>query len=245
MASRGVSEYLTLLPSACFTFVMIGGVLAFFVYSSKQRAQMQIDTAQYQAGAMAQRLGMRLERGEPHINLFVNQSAFANQTYDVVLRGERNGVPIELIYLKQVWVETHLMSATRHRKWQGQLTARTGARFGHFEVTLRHPQTWNAVRPFFSVAMQEVMTGNARTDSMLRVTTDNPAIAGPLGALLEPLTRLNYVHVIGRDGEVTFLVSHAAVGQGNEMIGVGYALHDAEVIYDILTRIVLVAEGRG
>lgn len=239
-----MSDLVTLLPSLGFPVLMIVGVVALMIWQHKQRGKIQQQTADYQAGAIAQRLGIRVEKGDPNTNLFVNQGGLATQKYDVLLRGERHGVPIEIVYFKEVWVEQHIMSATRHRTWQGQLTARTNARFGHFEVTLRQPQQWNRVRSFFSQPMQELPTGNGRTDSMLRVTGDNPQIASALGGLLEPLTRLNYVHVIGRDGEVSFLMSHSDAGMGNEMMGVGYALHDCELIFDVLTRVVLTAEGR-
>lgn len=239
-----MADLFAVLPSVGFAVLMIVGVFALMFWQHKQRAKIQRDTAEYQAGAIAQRLGIRVEKGDPNTNLFVNQGGLAQQSYDVLLRGERNGVPIEIVYFKKVWIESDWVSSTQYRQWQGQLTARTNARFGHFEVTLRQPQQWNRVRSFFAQPMQELSTGNARTDSMLRVTGDNPAIAGALGGLLEPLTRLNYVHVVGRDGEVSFLMSHSDAGMGNEMIGVGYALYDCETIFDVLTRIVLTAEGR-
>ncbi|MCA9605630.1 MAG: hypothetical protein KC619_08555 [Myxococcales bacterium] len=239
-----MDQLLAIVPSISFAALMVVGVIGYMIYAQKHRAQIQKDTADYQAGAMAQRLGMRIERGDPHQNLFVNTQLFETAKIDVALRGERHGVPIEIVYLKETWTETGIVSSTIHRKWEGRLTARTPAQFGHFEVSLRQPQSYNVVRSYFAHPMPELPTGDPRTDSLLRVTGDNPPIAGALGPLLAPLTRLNYVHVIGRPGEVTFLMSHCAGGRGLEMMGVGYALHDAELIFDVLTRIALTAEGR-
>lgn len=239
-----MADLLAIVPSLGFAALMVVGVIGFLIYSQKRRGQIQKDTADYQAGAVAARLGMRVERGDPGQNLFVNAGLYETAKIDAVLRGERHGVPIEIVYLKENWTETGILTTTLHRKWEGRLTARTPAQFGHFEVSLRQPQSYNRTRSFFANPMPELSTGDARTDSMLRVTGDNPAIAGALGPLLSPLTRLNYVHVVGRPGEVTFLMSHSDAGKGLEMIGVGYALHDAELILDVLTRIALTAEGR-
>lgn len=239
-----MAELLGILPSVGFAALMVVGVVGFLIYSQKQRAQIQKDTANYQAGAIAQRLGMRLERGDPAQNLFVNSTLFETVKIDAVLRGERHGVPIEIVYLKETWTETGVVYSTTTRKWEARLTARTPAQFGHFEVCMRQPQAYNAVRSFFSNPMPELPTGDPRTDSLLRVTGDNPPVAGALGPLLAPLTRLNYVHVIGRPGEISFLMSHCAGGRGLEMMGVGYGLHDADLILDVLTRIALTAEGR-
>lgn len=239
-----MEELLAIASPICTVSVMVSFVVVVLVWQKKNRAQMDQDTQEYRVGSIAERLGMRIERGEPMTNLLVNQAALESQRYDVVLRGERQGVPIELVYFKAVWVEAEFIRSTQYREWEARLTARTGAQFGHFEATLRQPQQWNRVRTYFSQPMPELSTGNGRTDSMLRVTGDNPAIAGALGGLLEPLTRLNYVHVIGRPGEVTFLVSHSDAGRGTEMIGVGYALHDCELIFDVLSRVVRTAEGR-
>lgn len=239
-----MSDLLAILPSFGFAGLMVVGVIGYMIWAQKARGQMQKDTAQYQAGAIAQRLGMRVVRGDPNTNLFVNGAGLANQRYDVHVTGERQGVPLEIVYFKEVWTETGILTTTVHRQWEGRLTALTQAAFGHFEVTLRQPQQWNGVRSFFANPMPELSTGDPRTDSLLRVTGDNPAIAGALGGLLAPLTRLNYVHVVGRPGQISFLMSHSSAGRGNEMIGVGYALFDAETIFEVLTRIALTAEGR-
>lgn len=94
-------------------------------------------------------------------------------------------------------------------------------------------------------AFAEVPTGQPQVDATLRLRTDNQQLAASLGPLLLPLTTLNDVHIAAGLGKVSFLMSHADIGDGNEMVGVGYALYDAERIYDVLTRIVLTAEGRG
>ena len=240
-----MSDLLTIAPGLFVPILMIGVVIFMLFYSRKRQAQIQKDHAHYQAGAIAQRLGIRVEKGDPARNLFIpGKGSMEQQRIDVLLRGERNGVPVELVFFKETQYEQGILQTTVHRSWEGRLTAKTNASFGHFEITLRQPQGWNRVRPYFANPMQEVATGDARTDSLLRVTSDNPTIAASLGGLVSPLTTLNYVHVIGCPGEVSFLMSHSDAGRGNEMIGVGYALHDCELIYDVLTRIVLTAEGR-
>lgn len=241
-----MSDLLAIAPGLIVPMVMVAAVAALLIYQQKQRAQISKDTAQYQAGALAQRLRMRIERGHPGTNLFfTGLTSLENQHFDVLLRGEHLGVPIELVFYRQVQREQGVFEVTVHREWDSRLTARTSASFGHFEVTLRHTQAYNRVRPYFENPMPEVPTGDPRTDSLLRVCTDNPAIAAHLGALLSPLTSMSYVHVIGRPGEVSFVMANCDAGRGNEMVGVGYALHDAERIYDVLARIVLAAEGRG
>ena len=240
-----MADWIALAPSMLVPVVGIALVVGYMIYGHKQRAKTQADTTEYQAGAIAQKLGIGVERGDPNLNLFVpGKGGLQNQHYDVLLRGQRNGVPLEVVYFRQVTTEQGFMSVTRNRSWEARITARTDAAFGHFEATLRQPQQWNRTRTYFENPMQELRTGDARTDSLLRVTGDNPAIAPSLGALLAPLTSLNYVHVIGRPGEVSFLMSHSDAGKGNEMIGVGYALYDAVVISDVLTRIVLTAQGQ-
>lgn len=224
---------------------------ATFGYMFFVRGRAMASVPSYQAGALAARLGMHIERGHPGFNLFVTGvGSLADQHFDVLLRGERHGVPIELVYFRHNTTDERfeLLTATTHftmtRRWEGRLTARTHASFGHFEVSLRHPNSYNRVAPFFDAPLQEVPTGHPAVDAALRLRTDNPGLAPHLGALLAPLTTLQYVHVVGHPGQVSFLMSHADVGKGHEMIGVGYALHDAERIYDVLTRIVLTAEGR-
>jgi len=241
-----MGDWLALAPSLLVPFVGVALVIGYMVWGVKQRAKIQEDTTDYQAGAIAQRLGLRVERGSPQQNLFYpGQPAFGDQLIDVLIRGERRGVPLEIVYFKKNTTEQKIMSVKVRREWQAQVIAHTTAAFGHFEVTLRQPAQWNRVRPFFERPMPELTTGDARTDAMLRVSGDNPAIAAALGPLLSPLTSMEYVHVVGRPGQIAFLMDNSDAGKGLELMGVGHTLYHVETVVDVLTNVVLTAQGQG
>ena len=242
-----MEQLLALGPTLVIPIIMLGAVGVMLVYSHKQRTKLKRDHAHYQAGPLAGQLGMRLEKGDPYFNLFVPDAhATDAQHVDVLMRGERDGVPIELIYFRKVtkkrdWNTVHVTS-----EWQVEFAARTSANFGHFEVSVRNPESYAKVRPFFERPMPELATGDPRVDSVLRLTGDNPAIAAPLGALLLPLASLHYVHVVAEPGAVKFLMSHGGQSRqarGLEMIGVSMSLPYADVILGVLTSIVRTAQG--
>jgi hypothetical protein len=240
-----MADLLGVAPALFVPMVMVALVIGGLIYGRRHLSRVQRDTTDYQAGAIAQRLGLRLERGNPAQNLFVTgRMAEEVQHFDVRLAGQRNEVPVEIVYFRNVEHERGFLEVTIHQTWDVRLTARTTASFGHFEVCLRNPQAHNRVRPYFENPMPELRTGHPVTDRALRITGDNPAIATPLGELLAPLASLQYVHVVGEPGAISFLMSRGDGGRGNEMMGVGYGLYDADRILDVLTRIALTAEGR-
>ncbi|GAB5543851.1 MAG: hypothetical protein RLO52_12320 [Sandaracinaceae bacterium] len=241
-----MSELLAVAPVVLFAGLMGVGVIAYLIYGQKHREGLQEQTKDYRAGALAERLGLQVVRGDPAQNLWVTGTGFSDvQHFDVRLSGQKNGVPVDIVYFRDVAHEKHsLREMTIHSTWEVRLAAETNANFGHFEATIRNPKAYSRVRPFFDNPMPELQTGHPAVDQAFRLTGDNPAIAQALGPLLAPLTSLVYVHVVGAPGQVSFRLDRGDMGRGSELMGVAYGLYDAERILDVLSRIVLTAEGR-
>lgn len=237
---------LGILPAVFFAGVMGVGAIAFVVYGQKRLGQLQEQTRDYTAGAVAQRLGMEVVRGAPGQNLWITgKTALESQHLDICIAGQWAGVPVDIVYYRDVQHEKHNWTEmTVHSEWEVRIAAHTEASFGHFEVMFRRPKAHNTVTSFFRNPMPELRTGHPHVDATYRVTGDNPAIAEALGELLAPLIGLEYVHVVGAPGRVSFRLDRGAAGRGNEMMGVAYALYDAERVLNVLTAIVRTAEGR-
>ena len=94
---------LGILPAVFFAGVMGVGAIAFVVYGQKRLGQLQEQTRDYTAGAVAQRLGMEVVRGAPGQNLWITgKTALEGLHLEICVAGQWAGVPVHIVYYRDV-----------------------------------------------------------------------------------------------------------------------------------------------
>jgi hypothetical protein len=220
--------------------------LAFVVYyvfvMRKQQIGKTDDTnAGFRAGALAERLRMTLETGDPMYNLFVpcadagvNRGAKDNQPVhvDILMRGQREGVPLQLRYLLHTEKKTdHIEGVIRWTTLvECSMTATCKQEFPQFEVTSRSTATGSVER---ILACPETHSGNPSIDSAFLVATKETAMAAllakHLGAFAE--FKVGGVHIVGDGKTVSFQMRQ------DKPVMIGYGLYYPEAMASGLVAI--------
>jgi hypothetical protein len=235
-------------------FVLLGAgfVLYTFRRGKAMRQRLDRDTAQARAGALAQRLGLQLERGDPGFNLqHAPVGALEHQAVDVLLRGAPHGVPLEIVYFRKVEDATTGWQAfagerTTKIQWDCRITAHMAANIGRFEIRLRAPNAACRVRSYFGDDPPPARSfADLELDRVLVIGADDPDVAMRLASLVRTVATMQYVHIVGERGRVSFEMGHGAFASGMQMaVGPAYGFSAIDPIVHTLTTIACALDGR-
>jgi hypothetical protein len=211
------------------------------VLRKKQVASLDQSNAGYRAGALAQRLGLNLVKGDPEFNLFIPFTDAGVMSgpkddkpihIDVLIQGEKNGVPVELRYFYRKEQKTdHIEGKIRWTTWfDCAMSATAKQAFPEFEVTSRTTSTGPITR---KLALPEVKTGNASVDSTYLVTTKEASMAKLLGDHMGAFAQYTTggVQLVGDGSTVSFPMER------DKSVMVGYGLYFAESMAENLVAI--------
>lgn len=222
-------------PIQTILFPLLGiAALAFYmlVLRKRQAATMDQNSAGYRAGALAERLGLQVVQGDPMFNLFIPQATVDAMKgprdgqpvhIEILLRGEVEGVPLELHYLSRAEKKTDYIGGVVHwTNWfECRLTAQAKRPFPEFEVVSRATPLGLITR---RLAVAEARTGNPSVDAMYSVATAEPAMARLLGSQMDAFSEFVTagVHLVGDGKAVSFQMEQAKPPM------IGYALYYPE-----------------
>lgn len=229
------------IPIQVFLVPIIGAIaVAYTLYQrravpKKQDAQF----ANFRAGELAQRLGLRLIEGDPAFNLFIR---YANVDVmrgpsdkkpvhvSVRMQGEPQGLPLELVYLYRVEQETDYMSNTvTWRTWfDCRMIVHARQPFPPFEVVSR-TTPWGPIAQV--QPLTPASTGNPSIDATYAVATPERGVAQLLGQVLVNFGTFATagVHLVGDGRSVAYVMK-----QDKPPI-VGSALYFAEAMSALLS----------
>jgi hypothetical protein len=172
-----------------FLFPAIGILLTLVVFAYRRTSIANLETqyANYRAGELARRLGLRLVEGDPQFNLCafdvpgkVRYGFTTTRTIDVRIRmqGEPHGVPLELIYSLQQESKSIYRTTTVTTHFDCRMTAYARQTFPPFEVLSRKAPV-GSIEQAHPIA--PLPTGNPAVDETYLVATAEPAMARLLG----------------------------------------------------------------
>jgi hypothetical protein len=171
--------------------------------------------AQYQAGRLAQQLGLNVVEGDPATNLGVRlanpEMRRGHSPSDplhvrVVLTGRPQGLPVELRYEYREQTEG-VLTITREERFACRMTVLAGRSFPPFEVTSRQLR-YGTVVPLQD--LPELSTGRPDIDATYVVSSAAPDMAELLGETLDgsaPLAGTG-VHLLGDGRGVAFVMQN-------------------------------------
>jgi hypothetical protein len=202
------------------------------VIRKRQIGNLDQGNAGYRAGALAERLGLTLVKGDPAYNLFIplaNAGVAAGAKDDkpvhveILMQGEQDGVPLELRYYLHKERKTDYIENVIHWKtaFECSMRARAKQAFPEFEVTSRTTSTGPIAR---TTTCPVTPTGVASVDGAYLVATAEPAmaklLADHMGAFAE--FHVGGVHLVGDGNAVSFQMQH------DRAVQIGYGLYYPE-----------------
>jgi hypothetical protein len=212
-----------------------------FVMRKRQAASLDEGNANYRAGALAERLGLTLAKGDPAYNLFIPMSNAGVMSgpkdgkaveVDILMQGSRDNVPLRLrYYLRKEKQTDYIESVIRWTTWfDCNMSAEAKQPFPEFEVTSRATSTGPITR---TLKCPEARTGEPEVDSTYLVATAEPAMAKLLAEYVGAFAafKVGGVHLVGDGKTVSFVMRH------DKSVMVGYGLYDAEAMADGLVAI--------
>jgi hypothetical protein len=231
-----------------FVLLLVG---ASFFYRNAMMKAANKTYANYTLADMARRLGLNVVEGDPGLNMVMAQSAHGVQRYESkggvlgALAGDGTkqtraravgnpwGRPYEFLYWQRSDVDKGLTETLHTLYFECSLAARVNAAFPPFEVHLRTPAQF--LEPNAKLALPPSPTGNAALDQVMVVKCADPRVAPALAPALVPLMSQGFVHILGGEGEVRALSTHASHS---------VLVMNAELFLRALEQIACTLEGR-
>lgn len=206
-------------PFLYLIFPVVALGYALFMRSKQKKMTQGYDEqyANFRAGALAQRLGLQLLKGDPTYNFMVthaNQSVARGATdskainIDIEMSGTPFGVPLTFRYLYRVERESGFNSTTYKTWFNCRMIASAKQAFPPFEVTSRNTALGRIVR---EQTLPDAPTHNAAVDAEFQVTTPEPALAQLLGPILPEFSAFGSagVHLLGDGRQVSFVMNQS------------------------------------
>ncbi len=198
-----MSDFLCSLASSApivLVAIVAGLHIYFRVRSAPARAAM---TQRLRTDAIAQRLGLSIVEGDPTF-AFVDVGGQSGTRRRIVLRGERAGAPLELVYAYERTDRASFGEVHVSTTFECRLTAYARQPFPRFEVMSQLPGI-----PQREPLLPRVATGHSLVDGALIVKTQEPALAELLGRVLPQYASafaMSGMHVLGDGYSVSFLM---------------------------------------
>lgn len=196
-------------------------------------AEMEAKDAHARAGEVARRMGLTLVAGNPTFNFFhtgrwkdVGEAMKGGMLggpdrpdIEIRMQGTPGGRRVELIYVDRLRVEKNVLSREVHRWLDMRLVVAVDAPFPDFEVHIRNPNPSMRPEPQLTLAPQSF--GDSMLDATLVLKTNDVRIAAAIADGMRLFDPNYYVHVIGKDGVLTFRCTEMAgmsFGNGDKLL---------------------------
>ena len=183
-------------------FVLVIVVLGLFIFQRMKLKQGLAENQDKNFGAVADRMGLRVETGDPNTNLLYFMEKMGN--YDRELRA--SGQPYAHIasFLVKDGVKKQDLIAVRRitRTYGCFLQLKLRQPIAPFEVVLRNPNQYLIPTEDMAerVDLQEAPSGNPTVDAQFVIRTLDPRVAAALVPALQILSAQLFVHLAG-DGD--------------------------------------------
>jgi len=201
--------------------VMVIAVVALLIFQRLKMKQGIAQNADKNFGAVAERLGMRVEEGDPNTNLLYFMEKMGS--YERVLRatGKPYGHVATLKVIDSVKKQDFAAFRRVTKSYGCFLQLKLQQQVAPFEVILRNPNQY--IIPTEDMAertdVRESPSGNAAIDAQFIIRAADPRIAAALTPALQILSQQLFVHLAGEGDELWINVTR---------MGLGYFAHSIE-----------------
>ncbi len=166
-------------------------------------ANMMMMTGYYEAG----------QKFEPTGGAYARMTGKGTKTVRVRMLGEPYGHPTEFVYHSRTDVDPGVSQTTYTTWFDCRLTIQVPVRFPAFEIVPRAQQKRGfEIRP--EKPMPPASFGDPALDATLALTTSEPAVGPVLAPAAAAMAHFTYVHVLGSDGMVSFLLNRTGYTAG-------------------------------
>jgi hypothetical protein len=184
--------------------VLVIAVIALFIY---QRVRLQQGLAQNQDktfGAVADRLGMRVEEGDPNTNLLYFMEKMGNYQRELRASGQPYSHLASFRVIDSVKKQDLIVVRRVTRSYGCFLQVKLRQQVPPLEVVLRNPNQY--LIPTQEMAerteLREVSSGDPTIDAQFVIRTADPRIAPFLVPALQILSQQLFVHLAGEGDEL-------------------------------------------
>ncbi|MEM9863150.1 MAG: hypothetical protein AAF938_16260 [Myxococcota bacterium] len=196
--------------------LVVGALVVFSIVWNKVRlARAKEAFADAVAGALAEKMGLEVIKGDPFANLMLvaheNAQKGDNEASEMLLEGTPGGRFTRVAYYHRRKVDAHFASSTI-TTWVGaEISVQVHASFPEFEVVLKNPKGYaGELKP--KLAAPPHVTGHRSVDARIGVKSLHPEVARVLGPALEPAAGWGWVHIHGEAEKLTFHATKRTLG---------------------------------
>mgnify|MGYP001326760918 CR=1 FL=1 len=179
-------------------------VLAMVVWQRMRLSQSLAENKDKTLGALAARLGLADEEGDPALNLMFFQQPSGDYQRQLRASGAPYGRKAAFILLDGVATSEYIVYRRITHSFGCFLDVELAREVARFEVVLRAPNEY--LLPLQGMAddasLKEAKTGNPQLDGRYVVRTADPALAPLLAPALEVLGQQHFVHLAGQGNRV-------------------------------------------
>ncbi|MEZ4437885.1 MAG: hypothetical protein R3B72_02270 [Polyangiaceae bacterium] len=209
-------------------------VLAMVVFSIVARRRGLAQTQHATVGALAQRLGLHVQAGDPSTNLYYLSQPSGDFERRIRLAGAPRGRRIDWAFADGQSTQDFLLVAFSTHRFGCYLGVEVGVPFADFEITLRQPPQYLEPSPMLA-HLPEVRSGDPAVDAAYLVRAGDMRLAPALVPAIHALRGRGYVHIVGQQGRLMLPITR---------YGLPYFVHDAEAYVQILEIFACLFEGR-
>jgi hypothetical protein len=187
-----------------FVIVIVIAVVGLFIW---QRMRLKESLAQNQDknfGAVADRLGMRVEEGDPNTNLLFFMEKRGNYERSLRASGQPYAHPASFAVMDGVKTNEYLVYRRITHSFGCYLDAKLKQSIPPFEVVLRHPNQYLIPNQDFGARTEllETPTKNAALDAQFVIRSAEPRIASLLAPALQVIAQQPFVHLAGEGNQL-------------------------------------------
>jgi hypothetical protein len=184
--------------------ILVVAVVALFIYQRVRLKQGLAENQDKAFGAVADRLGMHVEVGDPSTNLLYFMEKMGNYERELRASGQPYAHPASFQVIDGVKKQDLIVVRRVTRTYGCFLQLKLRVQIPPFEVVLRNPNQYliptqeMAERP----ELREMPSGNPAVDAQFVIRTADPRTAASLAAALQILAQQLFVHLAGEGDEL-------------------------------------------
>lgn len=216
-------------------FLVIPLVAYMLIRTFRSRSKWKKDNAHFEAQALAQRLKLQIEKGEPTFNLVMTDRTMpgAPRTKEVVLRGTPYNHPFVISYYDERYTEEGLLERRHYHTFDSYLLMSTEADLPAFEIMNKQAITGSDSTT--TTNLPEQLFGDTALDQHLLLKTADPVLGPKLAPLLGSLVSVPYVHLVSQGRDLRYIMTE---------IGMMTAMYQIDAIVYVMESVACYFEGK-
>lgn len=179
-------------------------VVAMLIWQRMRLRQSLAQNGDKNFGVVADRLGMRVEEGDPNTNLLYFMEKMGNYERSLRASGQPYAHPGSFVVLDGVKTSDYLVYKRSTHTFGCFLDVKLKQTVAPFEVVLRNPNQYLVPHQDFSERseLRETPSGNATIDGQFVIRASDAKLAATLLPALQILATQPFVHLAGEGNQI-------------------------------------------